>query len=296
MRQRVVASVGIILGTLFLASLAFADYPDEGFGRGSTETWVMNLHDTLDANVVASFFDRDGFHTKSIEGTIAPLGNASFPASSSGLAYGWLGSMRLDSLRPIVSVAETLWKNVPQGDGWSATTVNDTGEGAQEIFFPSICKTTYHRSMMTIQCVDSTDCDVYMTYRDRGGNLVTGSPVQETIEAFSQETYDLWDPSVNPNIPEQQFTPSAWWGSLQVTSTEMIAGVARTHSRPGYASAYNAVPRSEESEVFFPSVVRTPTTRLSPSTSTSTTVTGTASSVSPMRSPPTVPTATTPGM
>lgn len=256
MRQRVVANAGMVLGIMLVASVALAtSYPDEGFGRGSTETWVMNVHDTLDANVVASFIDQDGFQTKTVEGTIDPLGNYSFLASSF-LDYGWLGSKSLDSLRPIASVAETIWQKVPQGDQYSATTVNDTGEGAEEIFFPSISKTSYHRSMITIQCLDDEECPVSMTYRNAAGNLVTGSPFLDAIEAFSQETYDLWDPSVNPHIPEQQYTPSPWFGTLQVTSTGKIAGVCRTHSQGGYAMAYNAVPRSTEAVVFFPGVVR----------------------------------------
>ncbi len=104
MRQRAVASAVIVLGTLFLASVALANYPDEGVGVGSTETWVMNVHETLDANVVVSFLDQDGQQTWSTESTIAPLGNDSFPASSSELESGWLGSMTIDSLRPIENV------------------------------------------------------------------------------------------------------------------------------------------------------------------------------------------------
>ena len=89
MKLRVVANAGIVLGILLLASVTFANYPGEEVGLGSTETWVMNVHETLDANVVASFFDQDGQQTWSTESTIAPLGNDSFPASSSQLQSGW---------------------------------------------------------------------------------------------------------------------------------------------------------------------------------------------------------------
>jgi hypothetical protein len=256
MRLRVVATAVIVLGTLLLASVAVADYPDEGVGVGSTETWVMNVHETLDANVVASFIDQDGQQTWSSESTIAPLGNDSFPASSSELESGWLGSMTIDSLRPIASVAETIWQDVPRGDGWSAAAYIDAWEGASEIFFPRLIKTSYYRSQITIQCLDTEECQVSMTYRDEAGNLVTGSPIEDTIEPFSQETYDLWDASLNPHIPEQQYTASPWYGNLRVTSTQLIAGVSRIHVKPGHVFAYEAIPGATGTEIFFPGFVR----------------------------------------
>ena len=140
MKLRVLASFGIVLGILLLASVAFAGYPDESVGLGNATVWVMNVHETLDANVVASFFDRDGFETDSEEATLAYLGNHSFPASTPDLKSGWLGSVAIDSLRPIASIAESLWEDVPQGDGWSAAAFNDSSEGANEIFFPGIVK------------------------------------------------------------------------------------------------------------------------------------------------------------
>ena len=141
MRLRVLAGFGIVVGILLLASVAFAaGYPEEGPGLGNATVWVMNLHETLDANVVASFFDRDGFETDSEEATIDYLGNHSFPASSPDLQSGWLGSVAIDSLRPIASIAETVWEDVPRGDYWSAAAFNDSPEGANEIFFPGIVK------------------------------------------------------------------------------------------------------------------------------------------------------------
>ena len=55
MRLRVLASFGIVLGILLVASVAFAGYPDESVGLGDATVWVMNVHESLDANVVASF-------------------------------------------------------------------------------------------------------------------------------------------------------------------------------------------------------------------------------------------------
>ncbi len=256
MRLRVLASFGIVLGILLLASVAFAGYPDESVGLGNATVWVMNVHETLDANVVASFFDRDGYETDSEEATIDNLGNDSFPASSPDLESGWLGSVAIDSLRPIASIAETVWEDVPRGDYWSGAAFNDTAEGANEIFFPIIRKTGYHRSIFSLQCLDNDDCDIWMTYRDTNGTVVSGSPFQDTIQPWSQETYDLWDDSVNPNIPDDTQMVSSWAGSLQVTSTQSIAGATRTHSQPGYASAYNAVPRTTSTQLFFPSYRR----------------------------------------
>jgi len=97
---------------------------------------------------------------------------------------------------------------------------------------------------------------VFMTYRDTEGNLVSGSPFLDTIQSFSQETYDLWDATVNPNIPNATQMPSGWWGSLQVTSTQSIAGVARSHCCLGYSLAYNAVPATTATEIFFPAFNR----------------------------------------
>jgi hypothetical protein len=95
-----------------------------------------------------------------------------------------------------------------------------------------------------------------MTYRDEDGNLVSGSPFLDTIESYSQETYDVWDATVNPNIPNDTQMPANWWGSLQVTSTQSIAGVARSHCCLGYSLSYNAVPATTATEVFFPGYVR----------------------------------------
>jgi hypothetical protein len=256
MRIKVLATVALLLGTLLVTSVALAGYPADGVGVASSETWVMNVHETLDANVVATYVDQDGFQTGTIESTIDPLGHDSFPASSSDLASGWLGSMTIDSLRPIASIVENIFTDVPGGDNWAASAFNDTAEGAQEIFFPGAVKTAYWRSFLTVQCLDTENCEVFMTYRDTGGNLISGSPFLDTIESFSQETYDVWDATVNPNIPNDTQMPANWFGSVQVTSTQPIAGVARTHCRLGYSSSYNAVPATTATEVFFPGFVR----------------------------------------
>jgi hypothetical protein len=256
MRLRLLVSAGIVLGGMLLASVASAGYPADTLGLGNTEVWVMNLHESLDANVVASFFDRDGSQTQSLQATIDPFGNVSFPASSSGLRAGWLGSVGIDSLRPIASIATTIWEDVPDGDGWSAAAINDAPQGANDIFFPFLFKTGSWRSVITIQCLDVVDCAVSMTYRNRGGDVVSGSPFLDLIESFSQETYDLWDPSVNPNIPNDSQMVANWHGSLQVTSSGSIAGAVRTHSENGHAYAYNAVADSGSTEIFCPRFAR----------------------------------------
>jgi hypothetical protein len=66
----------------------------------------------------------------------------------------------------------------------------------------------------------------------------------------------LWDAAVNPNIPNDTQMPYGWWGSLQVTSTQSIAGVARSHCCVGYSFAYNAVPATTATEIFFPAFNR----------------------------------------
>jgi hypothetical protein len=256
MRIKVLATVALLLGILLATSVALAGYPADGVGVASSETWVMNVHETLAANVVATYVDQDGFQTGTTQTTIAPLGHDSFPASSPDLESGWLGSMTIDSLRPIASIVENIFVDVPTGDNWGASAFNDVAEGAQEIIFPGVAKTGCWRSYLTVQCVDTEDCEVFMTYRDEDGNLVSGSPFLDTIESYSQETYDVWDATVNPNIPNDTQMPANWWGSLQVTSTQSIAGVARSHCCKGYSLSYNAVPSTTATEIFFPGYVR----------------------------------------
>jgi len=256
MRIKVLAILGSILGMMLGASVALGSYPDQAVGLGNAEIWVVNLHESLDANVVVSFFDRDGFETDSEQATIDYLGNHSFPASTPDVDSGWLGSVAIDSLRPIASIAETVWEEVPADDNWTGAAFTDFSQGAQEIFFPAVSKTDRQESIMTIQCLDAEDCQVSMTYRDRDGNVITGSPFSDVIESYSQESYDLWDPSLNANVPDQQYTEAPWYGSLRVVSRQEIGGVQVTHWHLGYAGAHNSCIPGEDREIYFPSVKR----------------------------------------
>ena len=122
------------------------------------------------------------------------------------------------------------------------------------MFLPGLAKTNAHRCMATIQCVDTVDCDVWMTYRDVDGNVMGASPYTEVVEADSQESYDLHDPSLNPNIPTG--LPETWYGSLQVTSTQKIAAVMVVHWVFGYTAAYNGIVPGDDTEIVFPAVNR----------------------------------------
>jgi len=254
MKFKVMGVVIGVLATFLLFSVAAAIFPAQSVGQGSSDVWVMNLDDTNDANVVASYVDQEGNSDATVGATIDPQGNTSFPASSSGLGNDWLGSMVLYSDRQLASAAQLYWQSVPVADGWSGALYSGYSEGANEIFFPVISRTKYHRTMTTIQCVDTVDCDVWMTYRGDDGSYVSGSPFQDTIEVDSQETYDMWDATLNSNIPSG--LPVPWYGSLQVTSTEEIAGVAVTHWSFGYAAAYNGMEPSGATELYFATVNR----------------------------------------
>jgi hypothetical protein len=256
MRIKALGIMALFLGVLLITSVALANYPADSPGVGNTDTWVMNVHGTLDANVVASSVDQDGYASSYVTETIAPLWNASFASSDATLQSGWLGSMTIDSLRPVVSVGEAHWEDVTQGDGYSAAVYLDAGERATEVYFSQLFKTPSWRSIITIQCLDTEACEVSMTYRDRDGDTIDGSPFQDTIEAFSQETYDLWDSSVNPNIPNDSQMVSPYYGALQVTSSGEIAGIVCNHGQPGYASAYNASPPGTETRIYLPEVKR----------------------------------------
>ena len=253
MKLRVLGAIAAALALLLICSIALASYPSQSIGQGSSDIWVMNLNETEDANVVATYIDQDGNVDASVGGTIDPLGNTSFPAASSGLGDNWLGSMVLFSDKPLASVAELHWQNVPTGDGWSGGAYVGYSEGANEIFLSGLAKTNTHRSIFTIQCVDTVDCEVSMTYRGVDGVIVAGSPFAETIEVDSQETFDLHDPSVNPNIPT---LPVLWYGSLQATSAQKIAGVITTHWAFGYAVASNALVPGTDTTIYFTSLNR----------------------------------------
>jgi len=186
MRARVLGGIVAVLAVLLISSVAVAQYPGQGVGQGSSDIWVMNLDETLDAGVVASYVNQNGVSDSTVGGTIAPLGNTSFPASSSGLANDWLGSMVLFSDRELASVAELHWQNVPTGDGWSGAAYSGYSEGVNELFFCHIAKTPHAKSISTIQCVDTVPCEVFMTYRDRDGVEVAGNPFVETMPADPQ--------------------------------------------------------------------------------------------------------------
>ena len=254
MRIKVMGGVVGLLATLLVFSV-YAAFPTQSIGQGSSDIWVMNLDEADVADVVATYVDQGGNRDASVGATINPLGNTSFPAASSGLGNNWLGSMVLFSDRELASAAELFWQNVPEGDGWSGALYSGYSEGANEIFFPCLSRTYYHRTVLTIQCVDTTDCSVWMTYRGEDGSEVTGNPFTEVIEADSQETYDLWDATLNPNIPTTGL-PVPWYGSLHVTSTQKIAGVAVTHWVFGYAAAYNAIVPGSDTELHFTTVNR----------------------------------------
>jgi len=254
MRFKVMGVVIGVLATFLLFSVAGAIFPAQSVGQGSSDVWVMNLDDTNDANVVASYVNQEGDSDATVGDTIDPLGNTSFPASSSGLGNDWLGSMVLYSDRQLASAAQLYWQSVPVADGWSGALYSGYSEGSNEIFFPCLSRTKYHRTLVTVQCVDTVDCDVWLTYRGEDGSGVTGNPFDDTIEVDSQETYDLWDATLNPNVPTG--LPVPWYGSLQVTSTEEIAGVAVTHWSFGYAAAYNGMEPGADTELYFATVNR----------------------------------------
>ena len=250
MRTKVLAGTIAVLAVILLTSVAVAQYPVQTIGQGNSDIWVMNLDETDVANVVASYVDQDGNVDASVGGPIASMGNTSFPAASSGLGNNWLGSMVLFSDKPLASLAELYWQNVPTGDGWSGAGYSGYSEGANDLFFPYIMKTKHQRSIATIQCVDTVDCDITMVYRDRDGNLVAGT-YQDTIEPDSQESYDPWD--LNPNVPS---LPAGWFGALRVTSAQDIAGVVVMHWRQGYASAYNSFVPADDTEIYMPFIKR----------------------------------------
>lgn len=257
MKVKVVVTIVAVLAVMLVSSVVLAArFPTLGVGKGSSDIWVMNLHETEDANVVASYVDQDGNEDSSVGGTVDPLGNTSFPASSSGLANDWLGSMVLYSDRELASIAELYWRNQPRRDGWSGAAYSGYSEGRTEFLFPYVLKSASHKSIVTIQCVDTVDCDISMTYRGRDGNEVNGNPFTDTIEADSQESYDLWDPTLNPNIPDQGDTPDPWYGCMAVTSGQDIAGVAVVHFRRGHAAAYNAFVPGTDTETYMPFVLR----------------------------------------
>jgi hypothetical protein len=248
-------ALGIMIGVLVImlgASAVMAQYPGQSIGQGSSDIWVMNLGGST-ANVVASYVDRDGNPDTSVGGTVDALGNTSFPASSSGLGNDWLGSMVLYSDQSLASVAELYWVNVPTGDGRTGAAYSGFSGGANEIFFPYVMMTKHQRSIVTIQCVDTVDCEVSMTYRDRDGVEPAGNPFTDVIEPDSQESYDLWDPTLNPNVPS---LTDPWYGALQVTSDQDIAGVAAIHYRNPFSGAYNAFVPGSDTEVYVPFVTR----------------------------------------
>ena len=252
MRFKVLAGVIAVMAVMLVASVAVAQYPTQSIGQGSSDIWVMNLDEAEDANVVASYVDQEGNPDSSVGGLIDPLGNTSFPASASGLGNDWLGSMVLYSDQPLASIAELYWQNVPTADGWSGAAYTGYSEGANDLFFPYIMKTIHQRSIATIQCVDTVDCEITMVYRDRLGNLVAGT-YADTIEPDSQESYDPWDLTLNPNVPS---LPDGWFGALRVTSAQDIAGVVSMHWRQGYASAYNSFVPADDTEIYMPFIKR----------------------------------------
>src|SRR4030042_2291735 len=82
MRVRVLGGALAIVAIMLISSAAIAQYPTQSVGQGSSDIWVMNLDETEDANVVASYVDQEGNPDASVGSTIDPLGNTSLPPSA----------------------------------------------------------------------------------------------------------------------------------------------------------------------------------------------------------------------
>ncbi len=230
-------------------------------GTGESFGAVQNAGSVL-ANAVVTYYKLDGSIAATKNITISPkatqgLAPRLLDGTAQALPSGYVGSAVVSADQDIVAVSYINWTGAAAAFGGDTKTSADFGGvnlPSTSLFFPSARNTDDEATEITIQNADSADAVVYLNYYDRDGLLIAAARTTSTaIPAGAQKTFKL---------VENTGLPASFLGSVFVTSTKQIAGVAIVHWTVAYGSlGYNAEPGTGgASSLFFPKVLRRSTT------------------------------------
>ena len=276
MNRKFVLSIGAAAALLANAGLAAAQPPNPGTGTSFGR--VMNVG-SGPAAVVVQYIDGSGnvAATRNVSSlaqygatTISPNASDVTPA----LPGGWTGAVIASSDQPLVGLTYINWTGGGGGvgfcqaatglcgDGMHSADYNATTAPSDNLFFPSVARREQEAGKLYVQNTNppgGASATAYYYFYDRNGVAFGGNPVIRTIPAGAQVTLDLFDLTANPELNNPYFTnapETGWLGSIYVTATQPIAGVA-IHTWFYGSFAYTGKPRSSASaNVLFPKVVR----------------------------------------
>jgi len=249
------------LSLVVLASMATAVYaqpPDPG--TATSYGAVQNVDTGGDAMFRQDFYDTDGnldaYREKADVAYGDTMGLTTNDTSdaplSATLPTGWVGSSVVSSDREAAAVVLITWTSGSLGND-HVTSADYVGVGSpgSEVFCPSVGMRSGEATELIIQNTsDSEISDVSISFTDRNGNSVGTAKTGESIKAYAQQTYDLFDSSFN--------LPDFFLGAARVQSTggTPLAVVAVTHWGGG-TFAYNCQPTTAAATTLYaPKVMR----------------------------------------
>lgn len=235
----VVSAFAILLSALAIAQAApYAAPPSTGAAESFGA--VQNTG-AVTANAVVTYYDAAGNIAATKNLTIAPKATQGvaprlLDGTPQALPSGFNGSAVVSADQDIVAVSYINWTGASTAFGSDTKTSADFGgvsAPATSLYFPSVSNADNEASEVSIQNADSADAVVYLNYYDRNGvNIAAARTTSGVIKPGMQSTFKL---TANANLP------AGFLGSVQVTSTKQIAGVAIVHWTVAYGSfGYNA--------------------------------------------------------
>lgn len=273
-RKALVSCVALGVAALVASSgVSLAQPPNPGTGTSFGR--VMNVG-TGPATVLMQYVDSSGgvAATRNVA-NLAQFGATSVAPNAADvtppLPGGWAGAVVVSSDQPLVGMVYTNWVGGGGGNGFCqpatglcgddkhSADYNATTAPSTVLFFPSVSRRPEEAGRLFIQNANppgGPTARVYLNFYDRTGAPFPGNPVVRDIGAGASITFTMFaEPELNhpyfTNAPE-----SGWLGSVYVTSTQPIAGVA-IHTWFYGSFGYTAKPRTSAStNILFPKVVR----------------------------------------
>lgn len=163
-----------------------------------------------------------GGDQESIE-TNNSLGPINFIINSVPLASPWVGGVKVESDRSIITVGRP-------HTGTEVMTYNGFAGGSTTVYIPMLFKNmwTGYNAALYVQNIDAVDAaNLTFKFYDVSGNLVCTK--NDTLNALSSKGY--W-------MPSETCLPASWYGAVVVTSDKNIVAVGRPHI-DGQVTTYN---------------------------------------------------------
>jgi hypothetical protein len=230
-------SVAIVFAIVFLLTVLvvvqaapFAAPPSPGTGESFGS--VQNTG-SVTTNAVIVYYDTSGTAVATKNITITPkatqgLAPRLLDGTPQQLPSGFSGSAVVSADQDVVAVSFVNWSGAASAFGGDSKTSADFGGvnvPATALYFPSVSNADTEATEISIQNADSADAIVYLNYYDRNGvNVVAARTTSAAIKSGAQATFKL---TANTNLP------AGFLGSIYVTSTKQLAGIAISHIPPG---------------------------------------------------------------